>query len=87
MNLIVAVAIVLLNLYVEVSASYRIPCFVWSTDFLDVAASIYAGADPGVPHGSPFYDRAFGWKNRSRLGQCAGGCWDTFDAAKLMIFS
>ena len=27
------------------------------------------------------------WKNRSRLGQCAGGCWDTFDAAKLMIFS
>lgn len=27
------------------------------------------------------------WKNRSMLGQCAGGCWDTFDAAKLMIFS
>ncbi len=60
MNLIVAVAIVLLNLYVEVSVSYRIPCFVWSIDFPDVAASIYAEADPGVPHGSPFYDRAFG---------------------------
>ena len=28
-----------------------------------------------------------GWKNRSRLGQCAGADWDTFDAAKLMIFS
>lgn len=27
------------------------------------------------------------WKNRSRLGQCAGAEWDTFDAAKLMIFS
>ena len=60
MNLIVAAAIVLLNLYVGVSVSCRIPCFVWSTDFPDVVASIYAGADPGVPHGSPFYDRAFG---------------------------
>lgn len=29
----------------------------------------------------------FEWKNRSRLGQCAGADWDTFDAAKLMIFS
>ncbi len=27
------------------------------------------------------------WKNRIRLGQSAGGHWDTFDAAKLMIFS
>ena len=27
------------------------------------------------------------WKNRSRMGQCAGADWDTFDAAKLMIFS
>lgn len=27
------------------------------------------------------------WKNRSRLGQCTGADWDTFDAAKLMIFS
>ena len=25
--------------------------------------------------------------NRSRLGSCAGGYWDTFDVAKLMIFS
>ena len=31
-----------------------------------------------------FYNK---WKNRSRLGQCAGADWDTFDAAKLMIFS
>lgn len=30
---------------------------------------------------------AFMWKNRSMLGQCAGADWDTFDAAKLMIFS
>ncbi len=29
----------------------------------------------------------FSWKNRSRLGQRAGGDWDTFDDAKLMIFS
>ena len=27
------------------------------------------------------------WKNRSRLGQCAGADWDTFDDAKLVIFS
>lgn len=27
------------------------------------------------------------WKNRSRLGQCAGADWDTFDGANLMIFS
>jgi len=27
------------------------------------------------------------WKNRSRLGQCAGAGWDTFDGANLMIFS
>ena len=27
------------------------------------------------------------WKNRSRMGQRAGGRWDTFDAAKLVIFS
>ena len=35
---------------------------------------------------SPIVD-SHGWKNRSRLGQCAGADWDTFDAAKLMIFS
>ena len=28
-----------------------------------------------------------GTVRRSRLGQCAGADWDTFDAAKLMIFS
>ena len=35
--------------------------------------------------GSAF--EAAGWKNRSRLGQCAGADWDTFDGANLMIFS
>lgn len=29
----------------------------------------------------------FVWRNRGRLGQGAGGGWDTFDVAKLMIFS
>ncbi len=33
------------------------------------------------------YKHWHNWKNRSRLGQCAGADWDTFDAAKLMIFS
>ena len=35
-----------------------------------------ASGEPGVE-----------WKNRSRLGQCAGADWDTFDDVKLMIFS
>ena len=30
---------------------------------------------------------AIKWKKRSRLGQRFGGCWDTFDDEKLMIFS
>ena len=40
--------------------------------------------------GQPTYGqliKSLDWKNRSRLGQCAGADWDTFDAAKLMIFS
>lgn len=42
MNLIVAVAIVLLNLYVEVWTNYRIPRFVWTTHSPDAATSICA---------------------------------------------
>ena len=59
-NLIVAVAIILLNLYVAVSAGPRIPPLVLSIHFLDVAASICAGAVPAVPHELPFYNKAFG---------------------------
>ena len=32
-------------------------------------------------------DKEKDWKNRGRMGQRAGGRWDTFDDAKLMIFS
>ena len=60
MKLIVAVAIVLLNLYVVVSAGPRIPPFVLSMHFPDVAVSICAGAVPAVPHELPFYNKAFG---------------------------
>ena len=49
-NLIVAVAIILLNLYVAVSAGPRIPPLVLSMHFPDVAASIYVEAVPAVPH-------------------------------------
>lgn len=60
MKLIVAVAIVLLNLYVAVGISCRIPHFVLSIHFPDVAASICAEADLEAPHELPFYDKAFG---------------------------
>ncbi len=60
MKLIVAVAIVLLNLHVAAWVSYRILQFVWSADFPDVATSICAEADSQVPHELPFYDKAFG---------------------------
>ena len=36
---------------------------------------------------SKSYKYSGSWKNRSRVGQRAGGRWDTFDAAKLMFFS
>ena len=60
MKLIVAVAIVLLNLYVVVSAGPRIPPFVLSMHFPDVAVSICVEAVPVVPHELPFYNKAFG---------------------------
>ena len=61
MNLLVAVAIVLLNLLVAVSQqSFWIPPLVLSIHFPDVASSICAGAVPVVPHELPFYNKAFG---------------------------
>ena len=59
-KLIVVVAIVLLNLYVVVSAGPRIPPFVLSMHFPDVAVSICVEAVPVVPHELPFYNKAFG---------------------------
>ena len=38
-------------------------------------------------YAKPIDTMRIGWKNRSRLGQCAVADWDTFDAAKFMIFS
>lgn len=49
-HLIVAVAIILLNLYVAVSTGCRLPPLVLSMHFPDVAASIYVEAVPAVPH-------------------------------------
>ena len=60
MHLIVAVAIVLLNLYVAVSTGCRLSPLVLSMHFPDVAASICAEEVPIVPHELPFCDRAFG---------------------------
>lgn len=60
MNLIVAVAIVLLNLYVVVSTDLRSPPFVLSMHFPDVAAFICSEAVLAVPHELPFYNKAFG---------------------------
>jgi len=60
MNLIVAVVIVLLNLYVAVSISCQIPRFVLSIHFPDAATSICVEVDSRAFHGVPFYDRAFG---------------------------
>ena len=59
MNLIVAVAIVLLNLYVTACISYQIHSFVLSMHFPDVAASIYVEVDSKVLLELPFCDKAF----------------------------
>ena len=59
MNLIVAVAIVLLNLYVTACISYQIPPFVLSVHIPDVAVSICVEVDSITAHGFPFYDKAF----------------------------
>lgn len=59
MNLIVAVAIILLNLYVAVSTSCQIPCFVLSIHFPDVASSICVEVDSRSSHGLSFYAHLF----------------------------
>ena len=60
MNLLVSVAIVLLNLDVTVSSGSRIPPLVLSVHFPNVAASICVEAVPVVPHELPFYNKVFG---------------------------
>ena len=51
MNLIVAVAIVLLNLYVTTCISYWTPPFVLSVHIPDVSTSICVEADSKTVHG------------------------------------
>ena len=46
MNLIVSAAIVLLNPYVTVYISYKIPPFALSVHIPDVSTSIYVGKHP-----------------------------------------
>ena len=60
MNLLVSVAIVLLNLDVTVSSGSRILPLVLSVHFPNVAASICVEAVPVVPHELPFYNKVFG---------------------------
>jgi len=59
MNLIVAVAIVLLNLYVTACISYQIHSFVLSVHIPDVSTSICVEVDSITVHGQPFYNKAF----------------------------
>ena len=59
MNLIVSAAIVLLNPYVTVYISYKIPPFALSVHIPDVSASIYVEVDSKVLLGLPFCDKAF----------------------------
>ena len=60
MNLIVSAAIVLLNPYVTVYISYKIPPFALSICFPDVSASTCVEADPKVSHELHSCDKAFG---------------------------
>ena len=60
MNLIVAVAIVLLNLYVAYGISCQIPHVVLSIYFPDVSISICVEADPKVFHELHSCNKAFG---------------------------
>ena len=59
MNLIVSAAIVLLNPYVTVYISYKIPPFALSVHISDVSTSIYVEVDSKVLLGLPFCDKAF----------------------------
>ena len=54
MNLIVSAAIVLLNPYVTVYISYKIPPFALSVHIPDVSTSIYVEVDSKVLLGLPF---------------------------------
>lgn len=60
-------------------------CYILILVSLSVKAQTFRGGEIFRIGNSDVYWAA--WKNRSRLGQCAGADWDTFDAAKLMIFS
>ncbi len=59
MNLIVAVAIVLLNLYVAFGISSHIPPIVLSVYIPDVSTSICVEVDSKVLLELPFCDKAF----------------------------
>ena len=59
MNLIVSAAIVLLNPYVTVYISYKIPPFALSVHIPDVSTSIYVEVDSKVLLGLLFCDKAF----------------------------
>ena len=59
MNLIVSAAIVLLNPYVTVYISYKIPPFALSVHIPDVSTSIYVEVDSKVLLGLPSCDKAF----------------------------
>ena len=54
MNLIVSAAIVLLNPYVTIYISYKIPPFALSVHIPDVSTSIYVEVDSKVLLGLPF---------------------------------
>ena len=60
MNLIVSAAIVLLNPYVTIYISYKIPPFALSVHIPDVSASTCVEADPKVSHELHSCDKAFG---------------------------
>ena len=57
MNLIVSAAIVLLNPYVTVYISYKIPPFALSVHIPDVSTSIYVEVDSKVLLGLPSCDK------------------------------
>ena len=65
MNLIVSAAIVLLNPYVTVYISYKIPPFALSVHIPDVSTSIYVEVDSKVLLGLPSCDKAFVCRKRS----------------------
>lgn len=67
MNLIVSAAIVLLNPYVTVYISYKIPPFALSVHIPDVSTSIYVEVDSKVLLGLPSCDKAFVRSHRSGI--------------------